>query len=964
MLADQFDQTAEMHLDQILAASVGVAQPELQSAAGASDSSHEYLPEIGANYRLKRKLGQGGMGVVYLAEDVRIRRPVAIKILSRELVPDQYTRQRFQKEARLLAEVRHPHVANLLDLGEFDGTCFLVLELVDGIDLKEILRRHGPLAERPALQIIRDVASALAVAHAGGIVHRDLKPGNILVSAAPEEGESAADAVLQSLAVGLPVSVKLTDFGLARHIDQTESLKLTRTGALLGTPNYISPEQCSGTGFVGPGTDIYSLGATLFEMLAGRPPFQADDPVKLISLHCFEPPPDIRKLCPAITDGAAALVARMLEKSGSDRYADGQHLVEEIDRLLKGDRNSAAPHPVVPPARSTVVEAVWEWRMASSAEALWPYVSNTDRINSAIGLPSVDYQLESNADGDRHLFGVVSLGWARLRWQKHPIEWIEGRRFGILRQFENGPFDWFLSTVELAPLPEGGTRLTHTVQIAPRNLVGRMIAAAEIRFRARRPLDRVYRHIDRIVSGHRLETAAADAFVPRESPPAAVRKRLQARQEQLLNRGADPECVGRLLEFLEVSPAQELARIRPRALAHRLGLESHHFTTACLEACHVGLLELHWDVICPTCRVAASVVDTLSEIDQHTHCEACELDFDVDFSNAVELIFRAHPEFRKADLRTFCLGGPMQAPHVIAQSRLAPGERLELDLQLDPGTYVLRGPKLPYTLRLLVESGVGTGRAALTLAPDLQPARAVRLLAGRQLLALENDFAHSQVVRLERTVARTDIVTAAEASRLPVFRQLFPAEILSRDRLSSLSTSTLLAVRVTNVLELFSRWGDAETCERLRESLDTCRLAVESCGGHLIKEQDDGMLAAFPIALDAVSAALQLMQEPRPAEDDEPHLHMALHRGASLSTTINGRVDVFGRTIATTRRLLEASTAARLIVSAELAEDPEVAGLLISCNQSLRPLGKVGDLAAFSLTRPFEALDGENPVLN
>src|SRR5262249_48108903 len=168
---------------------------------------------------------------------------VAVKVLTREALPDDPAVRRFQKEVRLLSEVRHPHVANLLEAGELDGICYLVMEFVNGSDLKGLLARHGPLPERLAVQIVRDVADALAAAHDRGIVHRDIKPGNILLSAAPVGDESPAEAVVGMVASGCKPLVKLTDFGLARHIVQSVSLDMTRTGAMLGTPFYIAPEQ-------------------------------------------------------------------------------------------------------------------------------------------------------------------------------------------------------------------------------------------------------------------------------------------------------------------------------------------------------------------------------------------------------------------------------------------------------------------------------------------------------------------------------------------------------------------------------------------------------------------------------------------------------------------------------------------------------------------------------------------------
>ena len=881
------------------------------------------LPELGDRYRVLRTLGSGGMGAVFEAVDTQAGCRVAVKMLARELTPDGPAVQRFQKEARLLGEVRHPNIANLLEIGDADGACFLVMELVEGIDLRGALC-NGPLAERPALQIVREVAAALAVLHQRGIIHRDLKPANILLAAEPQPGETPAEAVRNALAAGTPVAVKLTDFGLARHIDQSSSLELTRTGSLLGTPYYIAPEQCTGKSSVLPATDLYSLGVTLFEMLAGRLPFRDDDVVRLISQHCFTAPPDLLKLNPLISDNVAALVARLLEKSPAARPADGQHLLAELDRLLSGDVQQVALHPRTPAGGGRVAETVWQWKLDASCEALWPFVANTDRINAAVGLPAVDYVTEPDGAGGRQRVGSFRLGWTRLRWVKHPFEWVEGRRFGVLREFQNGPFEWFLSLVELAPRPEGGTLLTHTVQIATRGWLGRALAYLEVNVKGRGPLDRVYRQIDRMVS-RPSPTGVADEFLPAALPPAALRKRLEVRRQKLLEQQVDGECVERLLEFLAISPPQELARIRPRALAQRWQLPADRLTTACLEACQHSLLELHWDVLCPTCRVAATVTETLAEIDRHVHCEACGHDFETDFAEAVELIFRVHPEVRRADLKTYCMGGPAHAPHVVSQLRLTPAERIELDLSLDPGVYVLRSPQLPGTLRIVAAAGTGTGRAELALQPGSVGSRTVRLQAGRHLLTLRNDCPQPVIARLERTIPRTDILTAAEATQLPAFRRLFPGEILSRDRLSSLSSSTLLLLRITNVLELFARRGDAETHEQLQAARSASRLVIEGHGGRVMKEQDDHLLAFFPLTLDALEAAIELRASaPVGAEDVVPRIQLALHRGTSLSTTVNGRADVFGRSIALTSRLLDGRAQESLVISQELADDEEI----------------------------------------
>lgn len=911
----------------------GSAQPSWPSAVALPTG----FPDLGPQYEIVRKLGQGGMGAVFLGRHHKSQQRVAIKVLSGEYGFDEAADKRFQKEARLLSEVRHPNVANMLEIGTHNGVQFLVMELVEGTDLKGLLKRTGPLNERLALEVTAGIAEALAVAHRQGIVHRDLKPANVLLTVPFEPHEVPEDAVADAALTGRTPQIKLTDFGLARHVDQAESMALTRTGAMLGTPYYISPEQCADKGLVTPSSDIYSLGATLFELLTGRPPFLSDDPVKLIGMHCFELPTDLRKLNPEISDATAALVARMLQKNPSARYADATHLLEDVQRLIRGDAVSAIVHPLVPETKGGVFEARWTWDFDNRPDELWPWVSNTERVNAAVGLPAVAYTTHKDADGVKHRLGTIRLGWTRLKWEEHPFEWIEGQRLGVLREFDGGPFQWFVSIVELGARPEGGTRLTHTVRIAPRGWLGRLLAHIEVNVKGRRPLDRVYRRIGEIVAcrGNRLGTE--DPFVAPARVATPLNRKLDAVRQRLQPTGVDLAVLDQLIEFLAVSPAQELARLRPRALARRLEADPQVLTTVCLEACRAGLLELHWDILCPTCRTAARVKDHLSEVDRHEHCEACDVDFDVELSQSVELIFRVHPEIRQADLKTYCIGGPEHAPHVVAQTRFSPGESVTLDLQLDPGTYVLRGPQLPYSLRLVVDATGGVGRVRIVLEPQAHSPKPWHVAAGRQLIILENRYAHSQLIRLERAALRTEAITAADALRLPVFRQLFPGESVTPEQLTNVSTNTLFGVRVANLMDLYAVLGDTQTSVHVGTRLAACRTAIEAHGGKVIQEQDDGLLGSFAVTRQAVETALELLEQEVSRQANSPaQCRMVLHRGMTMSSSFSGRGDLFGRSVSYTKHLLDDPRGLPLTISSDLSDDDDVQHALHGLAQPVR----------------------------
>jgi serine/threonine protein kinase len=224
----------------------------------------------------------------------------------------------------MLASVRSAYVANLLDVNEEHGVHFLALEFVRGKSLKAFLDERRRLDEPLALSLTADVCRALSEAHARGIVHRDIKPENVLLM---EDAESKSPRV------------KLTDFGLARQIQQSESLDMTRE-SVVGTPLYMAPEQGSGGGTIDARTDIYSLGATLFHLLAGEPPFSGDTPMEVLYKHANEPVPKM----PSTSGGVSRVIERALAKSPAERFPDAAAMLAELERLLRGEPSSLAIH--------------------------------------------------------------------------------------------------------------------------------------------------------------------------------------------------------------------------------------------------------------------------------------------------------------------------------------------------------------------------------------------------------------------------------------------------------------------------------------------------------------------------------------------------------------------------------------------------------------------------------------------
>ena len=282
------------------------------------------LPKLGG-YELIAKLGEGGMGAVYKARQISLDRIVAVKVLPAQLSRNREYIARFRREARLAGKIAHPNVVQVLDVGEDADRHYIAMEFVDGSDTAALIR-EGRIEEKRALEIIRGVARALVVAHEKGIVHRDIKPANIML---------ASD--------GTP---KLSDLGIAKQTG-TKGATLTRTGAAMGTPQYMSPEQCQGVREIDGRSDIYSLGATLYHMVCGKVPFGGATPPAVMHNHVYEPLPDPKALNADLSDGATALIRRMMEKDREARFQTCAELIEVIEEISRGGL-AAAPSPPQP----------------------------------------------------------------------------------------------------------------------------------------------------------------------------------------------------------------------------------------------------------------------------------------------------------------------------------------------------------------------------------------------------------------------------------------------------------------------------------------------------------------------------------------------------------------------------------------------------------------------------------------
>jgi eukaryotic-like serine/threonine-protein kinase len=332
--------------------------------------THAFARALAGQYTLEREIGRGGMGIVYLARDLKLARPVAIKTLPYHLARDPAIRERFLREARTAAALTHPGIVPIHRADELDDFVFFVMGYIDGPSMAQQVREHGPYRPAALVPLLIDVATALGYAHAHGVVHRDVKAENILLDAA---GRRAM----------------VTDFGIARL---AESTSFTQSGTVLGTVHYMSPEQVAGAALDGR-SDLYALGVLAFLALTGRFPFESSTPSAVLLAHVTQPTPPIQSIAPTVPSPLAAIVDRLLAKDRDQRFAQAEALVAALSAV-------AREIPEHAPAASRAVLS------SDEANAIWGRAALLQELTGQLAPPPTFGRTESPAASETAGFSV------------------------------------------------------------------------------------------------------------------------------------------------------------------------------------------------------------------------------------------------------------------------------------------------------------------------------------------------------------------------------------------------------------------------------------------------------------------------------------------------------------------------------------------------------------------------------
>ncbi|PYS29061.1 MAG: hypothetical protein DMF75_17885 [Acidobacteria bacterium] len=577
----------------------------------------------------------------------------------------------------------------------------------------------------------------------------------------------------------------------------------------------------------------------------------------------------------------------------------------------------------------------WEYDLESSSEQLWPLVADTNRFNRDTGVPAVE-SIISESKGlknARRRLRLSTFG-IPIEWEEQPFEWVRPRRFGVVRRYSKGPVAELRVLAELNP-PEAvgnnssqkkqsyGTKLIYEVWARPKNLIGLIAIPIQIGVISARNFARAFRGYDELAKHGRASVSVSRnvEFVP------GGRARLLDLSEKLAAQGIESELVALLVDTIENADDFALARIRPYELARQWKQSKRAVLEACLYATRFGILDLQWNLICPMCRGGAAR-GSLKDIASNVHCPGCNIDFSVNFEQSIELTFRPNGSIREIETENFCIGGPQVTPHVAAQQLLPPKSTRTIDLSLAEGRYRLRTLGLSGWQQLCATED-GQRNVTLRVGADGWIGKEL-MIAKDAMLTLENASDAEQLFIIERTAWTDDAATAAEATALQVFRDLFATEALRPGEQISVGTLTVLFTDLKGSTRLYREIGDATAFGQVMNHFDVLRELVADEDGALVKTIGDAVMAVFRQPVAALKSMMKAQQRLAfPVDGTQPlMLKAGIHVGPCIAVTLNDRLDYFGSTVNLAARLEGQSTGADVVISDAVYSDPEVRKLL------------------------------------
>ena len=557
----------------------------------------------------------------------------------------------------------------------------------------------------------------------------------------------------------------------------------------------------------------------------------------------------------------------------------------------------------------------WHWDLQSSPQAIWPFASDTNRFNRDTGQPEI--AMLDNVKGVKHVRMKIPL--IQVEWEEEPFEWTYPYSFGVLRTYSKGPIAEMRVLTNFDPRPEGGTHVRYQTWMKTSNFFAQLAIPFAIGVIAKNRFEKAFRIYDRLANkrGSVIEIARPSGL------STGGRARFKSLSATIIRQGTDPALVERLEDFLNRADELSIQRIRPYALADRWEVSRRAVLEMFLRATRAGILDMSWDLLCPSCRGTTEGHTNLGDVHGRSHCDTCQIDFTVNFDHNIEVVFRPNASVRPVEYdAAFCVGSPQLQPHVVLSQSIASLRSLPLVLQLEPGRYTLRSSRVAGSVSLLAAAdGVPQADIRVTSFGWPPEQQSVSLVPTLNLI---NATDAEQTFQLERTAWSDQASTAADVTALQVFRDLFASEVVRPGEEISIGSVTLMFTDLRDSTRLYRKIGDASAFGRVREHFEILEKSIAAEGGAIVKTMGDSVMATFRHPIHALRAVWNAQTEI--AERGEPMLWLkvGMHKGPCIVVNLNDRLDYFGSTVNIAARLPAFSQGGELIFTEEINNDPEV----------------------------------------
>ena len=548
-------------------------------------------------------------------------------------------------------------------------------------------------------------------------------------------------------------------------------------------------------------------------------------------------------------------------------------------------------------------------------------MSDTARFNEAAKLPKHQIEELPQPDGSVRYLANGRFGPVTLEWAEKPVNWVHEQWFEHCRYFTGGPLEFLCARMTLIP-EEAGCRCEYTAEAAARNLIGELLLSTDFFAKIGRTFTPLAESAAKFARGER--DTEFDVAPPRLGPGA------QARADDIVARIEEtPHGHGlarRLADWVLTRQDVDVWSIRPLHLARVWGVPARHGIEVCLEAVKQGLLGLRWDLLCPRCQVGKESVLALDQLPEGAHCGTCNIDYDRDFSNSVELAFHPANAIRPVENGEYCLFGPMSTPHIKVQLTLGAEETNTIDLQLDPGRYRLRTLEAGDEQSIEWEEGgfpeMIVDPSGIHAGPPAEPVK----------ITLHNRVERPLTMIIEEQAWARDALTAKRATSMQAFRDLFNADVLRPGDHVEIDYVAIMFTDLKGSTAPYEKIGDPEAYVLVRKHFAVLGAAVREHNGVVVKTIGDAIMGAFDDPRDAFTCAVQIQDDfeiyNKSSGKDPAIIKLGIHAGRCISVTLNNRLDYYGTAANKAARLQGQSVGGDIVLSPEFAADPLVASLL------------------------------------